>query len=355
MGDLGFWALAHEHPEHLALVAPDGTEYTSAALLGRANQVVHGLRGLNLQPGDVVATLLPNGVEMFELYLAALQAGWYLVPINHHLIGPEVAYILSDSGAKAFVAHERFADVALDAAEEAELPSSICFAVGDIPGFGSYARMRDNQPTTDPDEPDHRRRHELHVGHHRQPQGRVPAPERALARGGRARPVGHPLPVRHPATGRQRPHRRLAAVPHGRPALLGRLDPSGPHPGAHGQVAARGDAPAHRGVPGHHVAHGPHPVPPAAGPARGDPGRLRRVLAAPHDPRRRPVPGRRQAPDDRLVGRRHRRVLRRVRGRGDPGDRPGVADQAGHRREGVAHLRDRHLRRRGRPGSRSRT
>src|ERR1700728_2724094 len=130
MGDLGFWALAHENPEHLALVAPDGTEYTSAELLGRANQVVHGLRGLGLRPGDVVATLLPNGVEMFELYLAALQAGWYLVPINHHLIGPEVAYILKDSDAKAFVAHERFAEVALDAAEEADLPAVARLAIG---------------------------------------------------------------------------------------------------------------------------------------------------------------------------------------------------------------------------------
>ena len=118
MGDLGFWALAHEQPEHLALVAPDGTEYTSGELLGRANQVVHAMRRLNLSPGDVVATLLPNGVEMFELYLAALQAGWYLVPINHHLIGAEVAYILKDADAKAFVAHERFADVARDAAAD---------------------------------------------------------------------------------------------------------------------------------------------------------------------------------------------------------------------------------------------
>ncbi len=70
----------------------------------------------------MVATLLPNGVEMFELYLAALQAGWYLVPINHHLIGPEVAYILKDSEAKAFVAHERFTEVALDAAERGRAP-----------------------------------------------------------------------------------------------------------------------------------------------------------------------------------------------------------------------------------------
>ena len=53
MGDLGFWALAHEDPEHLALVAPDGTEFTAGELLGRTNQVVHGLRRLNLQPDTI--------------------------------------------------------------------------------------------------------------------------------------------------------------------------------------------------------------------------------------------------------------------------------------------------------------
>jgi len=152
MGDLGFWALAHEDPGHLALVDVDGTEYTAGWLLGRTNQVVHALRRFDLKPGDVVATLLPNGVEMFELYLACLQAGWYLVPVNHHLIAPEVAYILKDSAAKIFVAHERFADVALDAAEDAELPSSVCFGVGDIVGFTSYTTARDSQPTTDPED-----------------------------------------------------------------------------------------------------------------------------------------------------------------------------------------------------------
>ena len=111
MGDLGFWALAQEDPDYLALVTPEGDEVTAGELLGRANQVVHALRAQGLGVGDVVATLLPNCAEMLEVYLAALQAGWYLVPINHHLVAPEVAYILEDSGAKAFVAHERFGDV----------------------------------------------------------------------------------------------------------------------------------------------------------------------------------------------------------------------------------------------------
>ena len=152
MGDFGFWALAHEHPGKLALVDPDGTEFSAEELLGRTNQVVHGLRALGLQPGDVVATLLPNGVEVFELYLAALQAGWYLVPINHHLVAPEVAYILSDSDAKAFVAHERFAEVAADAAGQAGLTGEQTFAVGEIAGFGSYTAMRNTHSTADPED-----------------------------------------------------------------------------------------------------------------------------------------------------------------------------------------------------------
>jgi long-chain acyl-CoA synthetase len=150
MGDLGFWALAHDDPSHLALVGPDGTEYTAGELLGRSNQVVHGLRRLGVGTGDVVATLLPNGVEMFELYLAALQAGWYLVPINHHLVGPEVAYILKDSGAKVFVAHERFAEPADQAAAEAEVDASGRLAVGTIAGFGSFEALRTAESTDDP-------------------------------------------------------------------------------------------------------------------------------------------------------------------------------------------------------------
>jgi long-chain acyl-CoA synthetase len=152
MGDLGFWALAQQEPDHLAIVTPDGEELTAGTLLGRANQVVHALRGFGLKPGDVVATLLPNGVEYMEIYLACLQAGWYLVPINHHLVGPEVGYIVSDSGAKVFVAHERFQDAALIAAEEAEIASSTCLAVGEIIGFNDYTRLRDNQPTTLPED-----------------------------------------------------------------------------------------------------------------------------------------------------------------------------------------------------------
>ena len=82
MGDLGFWALAQEDPDYLALVTPEGDEVKAGELLGRANQMVHALRAQGFATADRIATLLPNGAEMIEIYLAALQActSWFARP-----------------------------------------------------------------------------------------------------------------------------------------------------------------------------------------------------------------------------------------------------------------------------------
>jgi long-chain acyl-CoA synthetase len=150
---LGFWDIAHARPDHLALVDPDEREYSAAELLGSCNQVVHGLRALGFQPGDAVAMLLPNSVEVFELYLAISQAGFYLIPINWHLVGPEIAYIVDDCEAKVFVAHARFAEHAQAAADEIDFPAEGRFAVGgDIPGFRAYEDLKAGQPTSDPED-----------------------------------------------------------------------------------------------------------------------------------------------------------------------------------------------------------
>ena len=152
MSDLGFWKVAQDDPSHLALVEPDGREWTAGQLLAECNRLVHGLRQLGLQEGDSIAVVLPNGAPMVALYLATLQAGWYLVPINHHLVGPEIAYIVGDSGAKAFVAHERFADVCAAAADEIGFPKEGRFALGDVPGFRAWAELTEGQPDTLPDD-----------------------------------------------------------------------------------------------------------------------------------------------------------------------------------------------------------
>ena len=148
---LGFWKIAETFPDHLALVDPDEREISAGELAASCNQLVHGLRALGLEPGDAIAMLLPNSAEVFELYLAVGQAGFYLIPINWHLVGPEIAYIVQDCEAKVFVAHARFAEHARAAADEISFPEEGRFAVGGgIDTFSAYEQLKDGQPTNAP-------------------------------------------------------------------------------------------------------------------------------------------------------------------------------------------------------------
>lgn len=49
------------------------------------HRLSHGFRTGGLDRGDAIAVSLPNVAEYLELYLAAMQSGLYVVPINRHL------------------------------------------------------------------------------------------------------------------------------------------------------------------------------------------------------------------------------------------------------------------------------
>ncbi len=139
MADAGLWNIARDQPELTALVGPSGREIDYRQLADYADRYGRGLQQLGLGVGDVLVVMLPNTIELVALYFAAMECGLYIVPINWHLTGPEVAYIVEDSDAKAFVGHERFAAAAEVAA--AGLPESAKFAVGEIAGFRSLAEL----------------------------------------------------------------------------------------------------------------------------------------------------------------------------------------------------------------------
>ncbi|WP_113703004.1 AMP-binding protein [Nonomuraea lactucae] len=105
----GFYAIAAADPGRLAVIDADGSRTTYGELLGRVNQVSHGLRARGLGTGDVVAGVLPNGVDAVVMLMATGQIGLYYVPINWHLTEPEIAYILADCDAGLVIAHEEYA------------------------------------------------------------------------------------------------------------------------------------------------------------------------------------------------------------------------------------------------------
>jgi long-chain acyl-CoA synthetase len=149
---LAFWRRALDDPGWTALIEPDGTECTAGELLARVNRLTYALRALGLRPGDGIAALLPNGGAALQVYLAALQGGWYFTPINWHFTAPEVGYIVADCAAKAFFVHQRYAAVGAAAAGQAGVPPAGRIGIGAVPGFTPVASLLDGQPATLPGE-----------------------------------------------------------------------------------------------------------------------------------------------------------------------------------------------------------
>ena len=147
----GFWRIAEQEPELLALVDPHGNEIRYGELYQLVNRMSHGLLAAGLSPGDHLCVALPNDTPHLALCLAAMQSGLYFTSINWHLVGPEIAYIISDSESKLFVCHESFATEGRRAVEEAGLAPENCIAVGKIEGFSPLSTITEGQPTTRPE------------------------------------------------------------------------------------------------------------------------------------------------------------------------------------------------------------
>lgn len=92
--------LATDHPNAIAL--DDLTRRrTWLELVERSRRVAHLLHDdIGLGPDDHAALLMSNRIEAVEIVLGALLAGVWLTPINHHLLGDEIAYVLEDSGGR---------------------------------------------------------------------------------------------------------------------------------------------------------------------------------------------------------------------------------------------------------------
>ncbi|MFJ4364447.1 o-succinylbenzoate--CoA ligase [Streptomyces chartreusis] len=101
---LGSWPArrARKTPHRTALIH-GGTTTSYAALHERTTRLAHALRERGVRRGDRVAYLGPNHPSYLETLFAAGTLGAVFVPLNTRLAGPEIAYQLADSGAKALL------------------------------------------------------------------------------------------------------------------------------------------------------------------------------------------------------------------------------------------------------------
>ena len=81
-----------------------GHRTDSEAFFQRYLRAASALRAAGVGEGDVVAMMMRNGPNVLEVMLATRWIGALWCPINWHFKTDEVQYILSDSGAKVFIA-----------------------------------------------------------------------------------------------------------------------------------------------------------------------------------------------------------------------------------------------------------
>ncbi len=117
------------------------------------NRLVNGFRDAGLEAGDTISILCGNRCENFEVQSAGGHAGLYLVPVNWHWTGEELAYVLADSDSKALVVDGRFLDIATDAIARLDHRLLLQLVIdADAPdGFTDYA---DFLAASSPDEPE---------------------------------------------------------------------------------------------------------------------------------------------------------------------------------------------------------
>lgn len=88
-----------------------GERLTCGELERCADRLARSLRAQGLRPGMHVAVMLPNGPHWHITWLAVLKVGAAVVPVNPSYTPRELAYVLGDSDAAAWVVPaERLAD-----------------------------------------------------------------------------------------------------------------------------------------------------------------------------------------------------------------------------------------------------
>jgi long-chain acyl-CoA synthetase len=139
-------------PNAPAIISPTGNR-SFFELNANSNKLARALRTQGLKAGDAVALISSNRPEFAEVVFACTRAGLLYTPINRHLNADEIAYIVTDCGAKALIGDARFAQQMEDTAAICPAATVRLSLSGDIGGFDSYSAAIAEHAGTDLGDP----------------------------------------------------------------------------------------------------------------------------------------------------------------------------------------------------------
>ncbi len=93
------------------------------------------MQALGLKPGDRIAIMMPNILQYPIAVFGALRAGLVVVNTNPLYTARELKHQLKDSGARAIVIVENFANVLEAVVEDTQIEHIVLTSIGDMVGF----------------------------------------------------------------------------------------------------------------------------------------------------------------------------------------------------------------------------
>ena len=110
---------------------------------------------LGLTPGDRLASLMPNRVDLVIHYLACMKAGLVATPLNYRYMAPEIDHALEVSEAAALVAHEERAEDLAKSALVGRLPLGVIdYRDGESSRSPNFAELAAAESAALPSPPD---------------------------------------------------------------------------------------------------------------------------------------------------------------------------------------------------------
>ena len=146
-------SFATSNPDKPAVImATSGEVVTYRQLDEEANRLSRVLRAAGLQPGDHVALCLENSARFLSVLWGCHYAGLYYTAMSSRLTTEEMAYILEDCGAQAFITSAYKADQAAELVDQMPAVKVRLMLDGAIDGYDPYEDVLAAQPATPLDE-----------------------------------------------------------------------------------------------------------------------------------------------------------------------------------------------------------
>jgi acyl-CoA synthetase (AMP-forming)/AMP-acid ligase II len=140
-------------PDHIGIVFEE-KRLTFREFNQNVNRIANALRGLGIDKGDKIAIVLPNCLELLELYWGIAKLGAVAVPLSTLLMSPGLKSLITDSDAKLVVTNSQFIDMFDAIKQELTHVASDGYILTDKPsskGYQDYHALKTAADDTEPE------------------------------------------------------------------------------------------------------------------------------------------------------------------------------------------------------------